>query len=128
MIVKCAFDPNENFAKKRSGVRIGITTRITEVPELIMLPYRWVVTEGIDHWRPTRSCFLQAVNENHGRPRGIELLQPRKHCCIRIGFRVHDPREAKSFRAFTSDQECRRRIEISGKRKSLFVQRDSFGV
>src|SRR5438552_9958778 len=72
MIVKCAFDPNENFAKKRSGVRIGITTRITEVPELIMLPYRWVITEGVDHWRPARSCFLQAVNENNRRPRRVQ--------------------------------------------------------
>src|SRR6266496_1491211 len=75
----------------RCGVGIGITTRITEVPELIMLPYRWVMTKGVDHWCPTRACFLQAVNENHGRPRGIELLQPSQHRCICIGPRVHDP-------------------------------------
>src|SRR4029453_4102628 len=104
------------------------TTRITEVPELIMLPDRWVMTEGVDHWRPARSCFLQTVNENHGRPRGIELLQPSQHGCIRIGSRVHDAREAKPLRAFTSNHDCRWRIKISGKRKGLLIQRDSFGV
>jgi hypothetical protein len=93
-----------------------------------MLPYRWVMTERVNHWRPARSCFLQAVNENHGGPRGIELLQPGKHCRICIGFRVHDTREPKPFRTFTSDQERRGRIKISCKRKGLLVQRDSFGV
>src|SRR6476660_9937080 len=109
------------MAEERGGVRIGITTRITKVPELIMLPYRWVVPKGVNHWRPAGSCFLQAVNENNRRPLGIELLQPGQHRCICIGFRVHDPREAKPFRAFTSDQKCSRRIKISSKRKSLFV-------
>src|SRR5690349_8327221 len=99
-----ALDPIQILAEERGGVGKGITTRITEVPELIMLPYRWVMTERVDHWRPAGSCFLQAMNENHGRPRGIELLQPGQHCCISIGFRVHDPRQTKPFGTFTSDQ------------------------
>src|SRR6266566_1452062 len=123
-----ALDPIEILAEERGRVGIRITTRITEVPELIMLPYRWVMTEGVDHWGPARSCFLQAVNENHGRPRGIELLQPSQHRCICIGSRVHDTREAKPFGTFTSNQECRRRIKIGGKWKNLFVQRDSFSA
>ncbi|KAG0505587.1 MAG: hypothetical protein Udaeo_10640 [Candidatus Udaeobacter sp.] len=128
VIWECALDPIQILAEERGGVGKGITTRITKVPELIMPPYRWVMPKGVNHWRPARSCFLQAVNENHGRSSGIELLQPGKHCCICIGFRVQDAREAKPFRAFTSDQECRRRIKISGKRKGLLVQRDSFRV
>ena len=128
MIWECALDPIKILAEERGGVRIGITTRLTEVPELIMLPNRWVMTEGVDHWRPAGSCFLQAVNENHRRPRGIELLQPSQHRCICIGSRVHDTRETKPFGTFTSNQDCRGRIKIGRKRKNLFVQRDSFSV
>src|SRR6476646_10363659 len=62
VIWECARDPIQILAEERGGVRIRITTRITEVPELIMFPYRWVVTQGVDHWRPARACFLQAVN------------------------------------------------------------------
>src|SRR4030095_8751626 len=123
-----ALDPIKILAEERGGVRIGITARITEIPKLIMFSYRGIVAKGIDHWRPARSSFLQSVNEDHGRTRGIELLQAGKHCGICIGFRVHDPREPKPFRAFTSNQERRRRIKISGKRKGLLVQCDSFGV
>src|SRR5205823_9231374 len=128
VIWECALDPIEILAEERGGVRIGVTTRITEEPKLIMLSDRGVMPKGVNHWRPAGSCFLQAVNENHGRPRGIELLQPGKHRCIYIGLRVHDPRQPKPFRAFTSDQECRRRIKISGKRKGLLVQCGSVGV
>ena len=44
VIWECALDPIKILAEERGGVRIGITTRITEVPELIMLPDRWVMT------------------------------------------------------------------------------------
>src|SRR5262249_1972449 len=124
---ECALDPIKIMAKERGGVGIGITAGITEIPELIMLPYRCILTKGVDHWSPARSCFLQSVNENHRRLCRIELLQPSQHRCVCIGFRIHDTREAKPFGAFTSDQECRRRIKISGKRKGLPVQCDSFG-
>src|SRR5438876_4483052 len=109
-------------------VGIGITTWITEEPELIMFSYLGVIAEGVDHGGPARSCFLQAVNENHGRSRRIKLLQLTKHCCIGIGSRIDDTRERKPFGAFTSNQECRGRIKVGGKRKDLFVQSNSFGV
>src|SRR5262249_39715551 len=121
MVRERALDSIEILAEERGCVGIGITTRITEVPELIMLSYPRVVAKGIDHWCPARSSFLQAVDENHRRPRWIELLQPTKHCCVRISSRIHDTREPNPFRTFPSDQECRRRMKIGGKRKDLFV-------
>src|SRR5262249_21107614 len=93
-----------------------------------MLPYRWIMTEGIDHWSPARSRFLQTVNENHRRPGRIERLKPTKHCCVRVSSWIQDTRQPKPFRAFTRNQKCRGRIEISGKRKNVFVQCNSFGI
>src|SRR5262249_22747190 len=123
-----AFDPVKIVAKEGGGVRVGITARITKIPKLIMLSYGGVIAKGIDHWRPARSRFLQAVNENYRRPRRIELLQPGKQRRIAVGFRVQDSRKPKPFWSFTSNQHRRRRIKISSKRKGLSVQRDSFSV
>ena len=74
VVRECALDPIEILAEERGCVGIGITTRITEVPELIMLSYPRVVVKGVDHWCPARSSFLQPVNENHRGTLGIELL------------------------------------------------------
>jgi len=68
-------DPIEILSEERRRVGIRITTRVAEEPKLIMLSYRGVMPKGVNHWRPAGSCFLQAVNENHRRPPGIELLQ-----------------------------------------------------
>src|SRR5262245_14661256 len=128
MVWERALDPIEILAEARRGVGIGITARVTEEPELIMLSYPGVVAEGIDHGGPTRSCFLQAVNENHWCPRGIERLEPTKHRCVRIRSWIQDARQPKPFRAFTRNQKCRGRVEIGGKRKNVFVQCNSFRV
>src|SRR6266550_6143581 len=60
VIWECAPDPIKILAEERCGVRIRITTRITEVPELIILSDRGIMPKGVDHWRPAGSCFLQA--------------------------------------------------------------------
>src|SRR5215469_5164381 len=128
MVWERALDSVEILTEKRGGVGVGITARITEVPELIMLSYRGIIAKGVHHWRPARSSFLQAVNENHRRPRRIELLQAGKQCCICICSWIEDTRQPKPFRTFTSEQERRRRIKISRERKGLVVQCDAFCV
>src|SRR5262249_61632412 len=108
MVRERALDSIEILAEERGCVGIGITTRIAEVPELIMLSYPRGVAKGIDHWCPARSSFLQAVDENHRRPRWIELLQPAKHCCVRISSPIHDRRETTPSRPYQSKQAGRR--------------------
>src|SRR5262245_22331849 len=84
-----------------------------------MLADPGIIAERVDHRRPARSCFLQAMNEDHRRTRGIVLLQPAKHGCICIGSRVDDSREPKPFRVFTSYQERARRIKSAASGRSL---------
>src|SRR5437667_4429570 len=127
-IWECAPDPIEILAEERGSVGIRITTRVTEEPKLVALAYYGVVPQRVDHRRPARACFLQAMNKNHRRSSWIVLLQPTKHCCVRIRCWIHDTRQPEPFGAFTRNQECRGSIEISGKRKNLFIQCDSFGV
>src|ERR1700730_12257822 len=121
MIGNCAADAVEIAPEQRGRVRVGITTRIAEEPKLIMLSYPRIIAEGVDHWRPARSGFLQAVNENHRRPRTIELLQLPQHRSVCVLLRVEDPREAESLRPLSRDQHCGWRAKIDGQRESSFA-------
>src|SRR5215475_5158477 len=128
VVWKRPLDPIKILAEQRGSVGIRITARVTKVPELIALSYPGIVAKGINHGGPARSCFLQAVNENHRRPRGIERLEPTKHCCVCICSWIQDTRQPKPFGTFTRNQKCRGRVEIGGKREDVFVQCDSFRV
>src|SRR5215831_17496533 len=128
MVWERVLDPVEIVAEKRGRVRIWITARVTEIPELIMLSYPAIITKGSHHGDPARSCLLQAVNEDHWRPRTIEWLESTKDCCICIRSWIQDTRQPEPLRSFTRNQKCRGRVEIGGKRKNMFVQCDSFRV
>ena len=114
MVWECALDPIEILTEECRRVGVGITTRVAEEPELIMLSYPRSIAEGVDHRGPARCCFLQAVHKNHRCPGGIVLLQQKQPRRVRIFLRVHHARKSEPFRTFARNQHCGGRIEVDG--------------
>src|ERR1700730_12179098 len=125
VVGKRPIDSIEVLAKQRGRIGIRITAGINVNPELIMLPDPWVVAKGVNHRCPARRRFLQAVNENHRSPCGIEWLQLSQSGRVRVPLWIYHLRKSEPLRSLARDQHRGWRAKIDSQRKIAFAQGNS---
>ena len=53
-------------SQERCGIRERIAGRVSEKPELIVVPNLGIVEQSIKHWHPGRGGVLQTMYEENG--------------------------------------------------------------
>src|SRR5258707_7164813 len=90
-----------------------------------MLPEPVVITKGVNHRYQPRRRSLQAVNENHRSPCGIEWLQLSQSGRVRVLLWIYYTCKSEPLRSLARDQHRGGRIKIDGQRESSFADRDA---
>src|SRR5215469_15499203 len=112
--------------QNRGGIGIGIATRVTVKPELVVLPYLRVTTEAVKHRCPGCRRVHEPMDYQHDDFVRVVGLEPRDTSRLRVLGRVEHARESELLGVGAREHQGEWPGEIRGKRKELPAPRDGF--
>src|SRR4029453_5651375 len=116
----------EVTTEEHRRIGIGVTTGISEKPELILFPDPPIIAQCVNHRRPACWRILQTVDKKDRGSLRIEMLQLKQSFRGGVRFWTHQSRKSKSFRTLASHQHGERSIKVSRQRKNMMIQGNAF--